>query len=461
MHTFPKHRRRWSWAAACCATAAIVGSVRAAPASQTDAVKTARQFAESLAKGRYDDAAKLYDETMAKALPVEKLKAAWEQVAASSGAFKSLGEPAASKEGGYDVVIIPAKFKNASLNLRIVVNDQRQVAGFFIQPGGALPAGEYQPPAYAKPDSCKEIDVEFGEAPWTVKGKLLRPNDRSIVPAVVLVHGSGPQDEDETIGPNKPFRDLAAGLAANGIAVLRYQKRTYAHRLQLAVKKTISVREETIDDALAAVKFLRGNSGVDKTKIFVLGHSMGATLAPHIAADDKDVAGIVLLAGTARDFYDVLDDQLAYIASLPGPNQQANRRALEDVRTAVKRVRAGDKPEEILILGVPASYWNELNDYGKRSLRLLKDLERPVFIAGGGRDYQITQKDFDLYQQGLGKRPNVAFRWYERLNHLFMTGEKKATPEEFLEAKNVDALVIEDLTKWIKAQAEPAGDARG
>ena len=460
MHTFPKHRRRWSWAAACCAAAAIVCSVRAASAPETDAVKTARQFAESLAKGKYDEAVKLYDEAMAKALPVDKLKATWEQVAASSGAFESLGEPAASKEGGYDVVIIPAKFKNASLNLRIVVNDKHQVAGFFIQPGGALPTGEYKPPAYAKPDSCKEIDVEFGDEPWRVKGKLLRPNDRSIVPVVVLVHGSGPQDEDETIGPNKPFRDLAAGLAANGIAVLRYQKRTYAHRLRLAVKKAISVREETIDDALAAVKFLRGNSGVDKTKIFVLGHSMGATLAPHIAADDKDVAGIILLAGTARDFYDVLDDQLAYIASLPGPNQEAGRRALEDVRTAVKRVRAGDKPEEILILGVPASYWNELNDYGKRSLRLLKDLERPVFIAGGGRDYQITQRDFDLYRQGLGKHPNVAFRWYDRLNHLFMPGEKKATPEEFLEAKNIDAPVIEDLSKWIKAQAEPAGDAR-
>jgi len=309
---------------------------------------------------------------------------------------------------------------------------------------------QYEPPLHDKTGTYTESSVQFGEAPWTVSGKLMRPRGLSIVPAVVLVHGSGPHDEDETIGPNKPFRDLAAGLASNGVAVLRYQKRTFAHRLRLAAKGTITVREEVIDDALEAVRFLRTHDGIDKTRIYVLGHSLGATLTPHIAAEEKNVAGAILLAGSARDFYDVLEDQLAYIASLPGPGQQGNQRLRAEVRKAIARVRAGENADEIKILGVPASYWNEVNAYAKTSLKAAEKLKCRLFIAGGGRDYQITKKDYDLYQDTLRNRKNVTFRWYKKLNHLFMPGKSKATPQEYAKPNHVDEQVIQDLVKWIK-----------
>jgi dienelactone hydrolase len=107
----------------------------------------------------------------------------------------------------------------------------------------------------------------------------------------VLVHGSGPQDRDETIGPNKPFRDLAWGLASQGIAVLRYEKRTKKHAMKLVlIKNTITVKQETIDDALAAVALLRKTERIDPNRIFVLGHSLGGMLIPRIGARDPDVA---------------------------------------------------------------------------------------------------------------------------------------------------------------------------
>ena len=90
-------------------------------------------------------------------------------------------------------------------------------------------------------------------------------------PGVVLVHGSGPNDRDETIGPNKPFRDLAWGLATRGIAVLRYEKRTKRHRLKMALlANSLTVKEETIDDAVAAVTTLHAVEEIDASRIFVL-----------------------------------------------------------------------------------------------------------------------------------------------------------------------------------------------
>ena len=143
----------------------------------------------------------------------------------------------------------------------------------------------------------------------------------------MLVHGSGPNDRDETLGPNKPFRDLAWGLADRGIAVLRYDKRTSVYGGKMAGNKNLTVREETIDDALLAVKLLRGRPDIDPKRIFILGHSLGGMVAPRIGADDPSLAGLIILAGATRPLPDVAREQLEYIASLSPARRQARSRA--------------------------------------------------------------------------------------------------------------------------------------
>src|SRR5690606_19348563 len=110
-------------------------------------------------------------------------------------------------------------------------------------------------------------------------------------PAVVLVHGSGPQDRDETVGANRPFLDIARGLAAQGIAVLRYDKRTQARPQDFAAGD-YTVDDETTNDAITAVAALGAAEGIDPDRIHVLGHSQGAMLAPRIAAHSGHVAGL-------------------------------------------------------------------------------------------------------------------------------------------------------------------------
>src|SRR5262249_23144105 len=146
-------------------------------------------------------------------------------------------------------------------------------------------------------------------------------------PAVVLVHGSGPNDRDETILGNKPFRDLAGGLASQGIAVLRYEKRTRAHAAKLAVK-TPTLDEEVTDDAVAAGKLLRRTKDVDPKRVFVLGHSLGATMAPRIGERDPDIAGLIVLAGATRPLEDLILEQVSYAFSLRGEPSEEDKAEL-------------------------------------------------------------------------------------------------------------------------------------
>src|SRR5215471_14652653 len=168
---------------------------------------------------------------------------------------------------------------------------------------------------------CYVLDVRIvsclSNGEWILPGTLSVPKGEGPFAAVVLVHGSGPNDRDETIGPNKPFRDLAWGLASQGIVVLRYDKRTkvYPEKMRELVS-TLTVKEEVIDDALNAVSLLRGIPGVNPQRIVVLGHSLGGYLLPRIGAADRGIAGLIMLAGMCRPFEDAILDQFSYIYSL-------------------------------------------------------------------------------------------------------------------------------------------------
>jgi dienelactone hydrolase len=103
----------------------------------------------------------------------------------------------------------------------------------------------------------------------------------------------------ETVGANKPFKDLATGLASRGIAELTYDKRTLIHRARVAALKDFTVKQEVIDDALEAVKALRAQLGLDPRRVFVLGHSLGGMLIPRIGTADPTITGLIILAGAA------------------------------------------------------------------------------------------------------------------------------------------------------------------
>jgi dienelactone hydrolase len=271
---------------------------------------------------------------------------------------------------------------------------------------------------------------------------------------VVLVHGSGPQDRDETVGANKPFRDLAWGLAARGIAVLRYEKRTkqYGAKLAAAVQE-ITLKEETIDDALDAAAQLRATQGIDPQRVFVLGHSLGGMAIPRISKADPKIAGLIVLAGSTRPLEDIVVDQLDYLASLDTSKTAEGMPKLAQIRADVakiKKLTAADVSSTNLLVGGPVRYWLDLRDYDAAAMA--KTLKQPLLILQGQRDYQVTQADFDGWKKALGASPNATFKLYPKLNHLFMTGEGKSTPSEYEQSGNVAETVVADIAAWIQAR---------
>lgn len=267
------------------------------------------------------------------------------------------------------------------------------------------------------------------------------------VAGVVLVHGSGPQDMDETQGPNKVFRDLAWGLAANGVATLRYEKRTRKYGARINPEK-INLEWETIDDALAGAKLLRRQKGIGGGRVFILGHSLGGMAAPLIAERDSKLAGIIIMAGNARPLVELIEDQLTYLSGLGGKEAEQARAILDVSRPAIAAIKAG-KPEEAKepLLGAPNAYWADLSR--RDTLSAAEKLTMPLLILQGGRDYLVTMKDYDLWTSRLGKKKSVTFKLYPDLNHGMIPGKATPGPADDITAGHVDVTVIKDIAAWV------------
>ena len=158
------------------------------------------------------------------------------------------------------------------------------------------------------------------------------------------------------------------------------------------------------------------------------------------------------MAGTARPLEDVALEQFTYIFSLDGVIADAEKASLEKLKTQVARVKdpqlSSATPIAELPLGIPAAYWLDLRGY--QPAEITKELSKPILILQGGRDYQVTDADFQIWKKTLSSQTNVEFKFYEKLNHLFTEGQGKSTPAEYLTAGHVAETVIEDIANWIK-----------
>ena len=394
-----------------------------------------------------------FDDAMKAALPADRLAAAWDSLQQQAGAFKSCGADVRIR-GVADkrMVITPCEFARANADVQFAFAADGKVSGFAVRPPDAA-AAPYALPSYATPSSYSETEVTVGAGEWARPGTLTLPAGAGPFAAVILVHGSGPSDRNESVGANKPFADLALGLASRGIAVLRYEKRTRVYGSRMAALPAMTVKEETLEDALLAAALLRTQPKVDPARIFVLGHSVGGMLVPRIVAADAKLAGAIVMAGAARPIDQAIVEQTTYLANADGvvtPQEQTQIDQAVKLQQAVAALTPEDAASGRRVSGAPAAYWLDLRGYDAPTAA--KAVKIPMLILQGERDYQVTMDEFARWKAALDGRSDVTFHSYPGLNHLFVTGEGKSLPAEYDRPSHVSEEVIRDIAGWIASR---------
>jgi uncharacterized protein len=392
-----------------------------------------RQALDQLLAHKFSGFYAMFSPQMKSAISLETYSAQMEQILAL-GPPQKIDAPRTQTVGDLTVVVIEVHWAPVSLDFQVAWNKAGEIDGTFWRPAPAV--SNFQSAPYSHPDSFSAFEVTVGDDAWKLPGTLTIPKGAGPFPALVLVHGSGPNDRDESDGGAKVFRDLAEGLSSRGIAVLRYEKRTRQYPQQCAADPAFTMNQETVEDAARAAALLRKQAKIDPARVYVLGHSQGGYLAPRIMRRDPKMAGFIVMAGNVRPLEELIVDQVEYLASLKGNLTVEDQAKLAEIK---KNPFAG--------MNLPAQYLVDLKGY--RPDDEAKSLNTPMLILQGERDYQVTMKDFVLWKSALGGRNNVTFHTYPKLNHLFVAGEGKSRPEEYQAPGHVDEQVVADIANWI------------
>ena len=289
---------------------------------------------------------------------------------------------------------------------------------------------------------------------FPLNGLLTLPDGAEApVPAVVMVHGSGASSMDEKVMKLTPFRDIAEGLAGHGIASIRYDKRSFVHARKMR-RRLITVKEETVDDAVLAVNLLKSDRRIDADRIFILGHSMGAMLAPRIDSEGGDVRGLILMAGTPYRLEDIMLRQLAQARNTRSAIRWVA--ALEDRIFSKKfnglyEMSDEEAKSKKFAGGTTLYYFKEMGR--KTAADYLLQNDKPVLIMQGGRDFQVlADVDFQRFKELLAGRRNTYYKLYPQLNHLFVDAiydDISKASREYSTERHIGEEVLADMASFI------------
>lgn len=379
------------------------------------------------------------------------LRKGWEMITATMGPVQHVGQPIVST-GWLPTANVPIRFARGSLSVNLQMPFSGRLMGLRVSPLGAVGLGEdWQHPPYAEVGAQREVGVQLGSK-LEVPGILCLPKQEGVFPCVILLAGSGPCDRDSSVGSLKPFKDLALGLAQQGIASIRFDKVTLKHPHKFRNSSSITIGDEYFDQANDAITKALQHKEIDPHRIFIIGHSLGAAVAPYLTQNDDRVRGAVLLTAPSDSIYRAWVRQLHYFASLDSEPVEAMQ---ELIAEAEKKSDTADRlgPDftvaaQELPFGLPASYWTSYRELDP--IGTAQKLKKPVLVLQGSRDYQVTvADDFVKWENALSKNSNALLRVYEGLDHCFVHGEGVSTPADYDKPGNVEVAVIRDISSWI------------
>lgn len=404
---------------------------------------------DALTRGDYAGARKDFSDAAAGKVDAARLGQGWRQLQGMQGAYQSHDTLQRKVFADQRVAAATLNFANGQFGFVAACDAQDKIIVYRFVRANLLASTVVQ--AHVEADGVRVSPLDVPTPAGPLHGALTLPAENGPFPAVVMVVGSGPQDMDETIGPNKPFRDIAEGLARAGIASLRYDKRTFDHPERV---KGMVIDAEVTDDAVAAAHLLAQQKAIDPERVFVLGHSLGAMMAPRIGQRDPQLAGLVLMAAPARNIFDVLEQQAREQLAKKGASPTAIAHAVQAYtkeRQLLAAVGTGQSASQGDFSGAPQGYW--LSWSRVDPVADAKAAALPMLILQGSGDFQVSPTlDFARWQRELAGRPHTTFHLYPGLSHLFMPAGKTGTVADYQAPGHVDARVIADIAAWVKAQ---------
>lgn len=402
------------------------------------------------------------DDAMQSALSRDDFASLWGQLTAVSGAFLGFdGATEVSSMGEYQVLTQRLDMEGLDLLCTMSLDASGKVAGLQFTPAPV------QAPEEALPAGVVEEEILVGEAPWELPGLLTLPEDaQGPLPAVVLVQGSGPSDRNESVGAVAPFRDLAQALAAQGIAVVRYDKRTYVYGEEIAASDayaSFTVEEETIQDAIAAGELLAADPRIDASRIYVLGHSLGAMLAPRMVQESGDLfCGMILACGSNASLLEIMrrQNQDVIDALEAGAARDAAQAQLDAEWARAEQLpeMTAEEAQATLLFGQPAYYFWEMAQH-PTAAELLQALQRPALLINGDRDFQVNLAEG---RQGWEAALDLSAPWVQCLwadvNHLMMRPDAPegvaGTSAEYMISSTVETEITDAIGAFIHAEKE-------
>ncbi|WP_203362635.1 S-layer homology domain-containing protein [Bacillus sp. REN10] len=441
--------------------ASNVSHVQAQEAISVHAEQVATSFMTAVTNEKWDEAYALLNENLKKHMTQQDLARIWQ---AKTTAFGKIGKQISVKKVMNAVhTNIVMTYEGTAFPMEVTVNLDKEgrIDDFFI-PFYYSPPSQYKKPTYEKEANYSEQQVKIGEGELALPGTLTIPKGKGPFPAIVLVHGSGPNDQDESFYSTRAFRDIAVGLANEGIAVLRYEKVTREHHLKTGMNSKFSIQEETIDDAVKAVQLLGDHPEVSD-QIYVLGHSQGGYAMPRILEADKkkQIKGGIIVSGPSGKFQDLMLKQQqdglerAKEQDLPPEQLEAAKANLAfwEQQIALINNPAYSKDHIPKEFQLPNAYWwFELRDYVPTQLAIKQNV--PLLIMQGGKDLQVPPSDLDGWKNALAKRKNVDYKMYPDLIHLLVNYKGEPDFSEYAIPANVPEEFIKDINNWVKGEKE-------
>jgi dienelactone hydrolase len=309
---------------------------------------------------------------------------------------------------------------------------------------------------YVAPDYCDvskflERKITITNGIYEMPGILSMPNDVAKAPLVIILVEAGPTDKDGAYEENKPYKDIAWGLSSKGFAVYRYEKRSNNFGIYMAKDKgayeKFTPREDLLDDLYRAIDSLKTLPDIDPTKIYLLGHGQGGMLAPLVAKERDDIAGIIMMGANAKKTQEMMIDQYAYLSTVT-PNKKAeyDQQTINAKRSLDKKLNPLTEHSK-MPYEVQATYWIWLNNY--KHVEIAKKLSKPILLLHGDRDYQTNMENYEMWQKALSKNKNATLIHYPKLNHLFYSGEVQSTYSEYYLKSNIPDYVVNDIINWL------------